>query len=595
MILGWSPHQTGTAHGEPIRYLMSPEIEKQINGRTVVVKRRPVPELLLGEPELFLKALRRLPVKNRYRVATMTFNTDEICPDRFNQGEPFLRAAVASCIEAFLEFSFAGLPAENRLPFVVGTHSHTGKLEINFALPRGIFNPHGKVLSFNPHPPMRGSRDDFDHLTDMLNHNFGWTDPRDPDRMRRLKTAGWIEKRAAEALRNGVTPCPLEDPITHLWVNLRALAYDMEHPSDLVSALSRELPEVGMKIDKITAKSITIAGQSGKQKMCLRGSLVDGIGPCSLHDVQKRAEYLAEAHDRVAASWAKRVAWNSARYSKSMWAVPTPDFRALLSRPSIAIPQQHPAKLVLSGRMTPKLTGVFRILIERLSRLKSDILTRLGQVKIVTSLSKSLLQPLRTLNTELEKINAQYARTQGSPYQRRGHPGDDFGTDPAIDRSSGRKRHWTDGRADQRIDYGAEPDGEYHRQAAPDTRTDIDTGAAPLADRGITGPAAQPVDRARRKVALWHAAKRAVKEVFPDADATCYLIVPGHPAAVAIKAPDWRIIMADGAVTCTHGELSLSALDNLRDAVALRMRGGLPVLQRQHPLPGFLDDTPDGP
>jgi hypothetical protein len=416
MILGWSPHQTGTAHGEPIRYLMSPEIEKQIDGRTVVVKRRPVPELLLGEPELFLKALRRLPLKNRYRVATMTFNTDEICPDRFNQGEPFLRAAVASCIEAFLEFSFAGLPTENRLPFVVGTHSHTARLEINFALPRGIFNPHGRVLSFNPHPPMRGSRDDFDHLTDMLNHNFGWTDPRDPDRMRRLKTAGWIEKRAAEALRNGVTPCPLEDPITHLWVNLRALAYDMEHPSDLVSALSRELPEVGMKIDNITAKSITIAGQSGKQRMCLRGSLVDGIGPCSLYDVQKRAEYLAEAHDRVAVSWAKRAAWNSERYSKSRWAVPTPDFRALLTRPTIAIPQQHPAKLVLSGRMTPTLTGVFRILIERLSRLKSDILTRLGQVEIITSLSKSLLQPLRTLNTELEKINAEYARTQGSPY-----------------------------------------------------------------------------------------------------------------------------------------------------------------------------------
>ncbi|ATX65302.1 hypothetical protein [Roseinatronobacter bogoriensis] len=379
MILGWSPHQTGTGHGQPIRYLMSPHIEKQINGVTQIVKRDPVPELLCGDPKLFMSTQKRLRIQNRYRVATMTFTGDDICPDRFNAGDAASRAAVASCIEAFTELSFAGVPSQNRLPLVMGTHTHAGRLEINFALARGVVNAHGRVLSFNPHPPQRGSVNDFDYLTDMLNHHFGWNDPRGPDRMRRLKTAGWIEKRAAETLRNGEYPTPEEDPVMYLWLTLNALSHEMDDRSDLMAALARELPKLDMHIAGVTKQSITIAGPFDKQKICLRGSLVDGAASCSLTAIENRAEYLKSSQDRVAASWAKRAAQNSQRYSKGQWAEPAPDFARILTRPRIMLPTQHPAKLIGQGRTKRPITGIFRILLERLSRLKSDIMDRVTQ------------------------------------------------------------------------------------------------------------------------------------------------------------------------------------------------------------------------
>jgi len=595
MILGWSPHQTGTGHGEPIRYLMSPEVEKQINGVTQVVKRDPIPELLCGEPKLFMATQKRLRIQNRYRVATMTFTRDDICPDRFNAGDAASRAAVASCIEAFTELSFAGVPPQNRLPIVVGTHTHTGRLEINFALARAVVNAHGRVLSFNPHPPQKGSANDFDYLTDMLNHHFGWNDPRDPERMRRLKTAGWIEKRAAETLRNGEYPTPEEDPVIYLWLTLSALSHEMDDRSDLLAALERELPELDMRIAGVTKKSITIVGPTEKQKICLRGSLVDGTAACCLSAIENRVEYLKGAKDRVAASSANRAAQNSQRFSKGHWSEPAPDFARILTRPNIMLPTRHPAKLIAPGRIKLPINGVFRSLLERLSRLKSDIMDRVMQAMLVTPLTTSLTEPLKSLNSELEKMNDRYARTHRSPTQPRSHPGDDSGVDPAAEGSSGRQRHRPDVGADQRADHGTEPDCGHDRQAAPDPRTDIDPSAAPVANRVVVGPAAQPADRTRRKIALWHAARRAVIEVFPDTVASCYLIVPDDPEAIAIQTPDWRVIISEHAVTCTRGELSRPLLEDLCDAIGVKLAAQglqLSLFDPNRPHTSLDDDAP---
>lgn len=595
MILGWSTHQTGTGHGQPIRYLMSPEVEKQINGVTQIVKRDPVPELLCGDPKLFMATQKRLRIQNRYRVATMTFTRHDLCPERFNAGDAASRAAVASCIEAFTELSLAGVPPQNRLPLVVGTHTHTGRLEINFALARAVVNTHGRVLSFNPHPPTKGSANDFDYLTDMLNHHFGWNDPRDPERMRRLKTAGWIEKRAAETLRNGEYPTPEEDPVMYLWLTLNALLNEMDDRSDLMAALERELPELDMHIMGVSKKSITIAGPSDKQKICLRGSLVDGTAACCLSAIENRVEYLKGAKGRVAASWSNRAAQNSQRFSKGHWAAPAPDFARILTRPRNMLPTRHPAKLIALGRITRPISGVFRILLERLSRLKSDIAERMTQVMIVTPLTASLTDPLKSLNSELEKMNDRYARTHRSPDQHRSHPGDDSGVDPAAEGSSGRQRDRSNVGADQRADHGTEPDCGHDRQAAPDPRTDIDARAAPVADRVVAEPVAQPADRTHRKIALWQAARRAVIEVFPDTEASCYLIVPDDPAAIAIQTPDWRVTISEDAVTCTRGELSRPLLEDLCGAIGVNLAAQglqLSLFDSNRPHTSLDDDAP---
>ena len=192
MINGWSPYQDGTENGQPIEYFFAPRIAKPVGSGKKVVPRNPAPELLVGQPEWFMAALKLLPFQKRYRAATLSFSIADIDPDAFNKGDPGARAAVASCIEAFIELSYAGVPLQNRFPIAVGTHTHAGNLEVNFALPRAVFDSSGKVRSFSPHPPMKGSLDDFDHLIDILNHHFKWQDPRDPARRRPLKTAVWI-------------------------------------------------------------------------------------------------------------------------------------------------------------------------------------------------------------------------------------------------------------------------------------------------------------------------------------------------------------------------------------------------------------------
>jgi hypothetical protein len=55
-----------------------------------------------------------------------------------------------------------------------GLSTSTGRLEINFGIPHYVINSSGKVRSFNPHPPMKGSEIYWDAFGDFLNERFGW-------------------------------------------------------------------------------------------------------------------------------------------------------------------------------------------------------------------------------------------------------------------------------------------------------------------------------------------------------------------------------------------------------------------------------------
>ena len=202
MILGWSRYQARSAT-QPTDYLMSPSVEKMVGSRRAVLERDPSPELLLGDPERFQAVVRALRFKTVYRAATLTFGPDEIDVAAFNRGDPRLRATIASTVEIFDAIFHAGIPDRNRLPFFVGTHTHTKRLEVNFAMPRAIIDGAGQVRNFNPHPPVMGSRNDLDAAGDMVIRAFGFRDPRDPAMQVRLKGTDWVEKRCAEARRAG--------------------------------------------------------------------------------------------------------------------------------------------------------------------------------------------------------------------------------------------------------------------------------------------------------------------------------------------------------------------------------------------------------
>lgn len=84
-------------------------------------------------------------------------------------------------------------------------------------------------------------------------------------------------------------------------------------------------------------------------------------------------------------------------------------------------------------------------------------------------------------------------------------------------------------------------------------------------------------------------------EVFPDTKATCYLIVPDDPAAIAIHTPDWRVIISEHAAICTRGELSGPSLDDLCTAirVTLAARGlRLNLFDPDRPVTSLYDDSP---
>lgn len=406
MINGWSPHQDGTENGQPIKYFFVAAVTKRMGSAEKVVPRNPAPELLVSHPELFMAALNLLPFKKRYRAATLSFSVADINPDTFNKGDPGARAAVASCIEAFIELSYAGVPPQNRFPFVLGTHTHAGNLEVNFALPRAVFDSSGKVRSFNPHPPVKGSLNDFDNLIDMLNHNFQWEDPRDPARRRPLKTAGWIEKSAAEFLRNGLVPDPDKDPIIHVWLLLKSRVAKLNTRDDLMSFLKDELSSLELCVARSTAKSIAIGHQNGSGKnMCLRGTLIDGQSQALPAEIEQRYEHCRGASARFAMSWQKRATWNSKRYSAGEWSEPMPDFAALLAAPTLLIPKAHPEHAVRLNGLPVNGSGVVRVMLERISELRSEFIDAFSVAMIAPKILEIISNPLRKLSKMLEQIN----------------------------------------------------------------------------------------------------------------------------------------------------------------------------------------------
>lgn len=203
MLTGWSPHQVSDDPMQPSKYMLDAAVEKDfVDGRGMEV-RTPVPELLMGHPAVFQSALKVPKSDLRYRVATLSFASDDVDVLLFNSGDPQSRQAILVTVELFLEMAFAGIPPNNKPPVLVGTHTHTGRLEINIGLPRYVINSSGNVRSFNPHPPVKGSENYWDAFGDLLNERFGWANPRAAEQASQIKGPGWAEKRIAAADRFG--------------------------------------------------------------------------------------------------------------------------------------------------------------------------------------------------------------------------------------------------------------------------------------------------------------------------------------------------------------------------------------------------------
>ena len=614
MIFGWSKHQTGTGWWEPSRYLLMALIEKKLGHRREKVMRNPLPELLLGEPQLFQASISLLPFERRYRVATMTFKRSDIDTTAFNRGDHVARQAVAACIEAFFEVAFAGIPEPSRLPRIVGTHTHTGQLEVNIAMARGIWNAKGKVRSFNPDPPSMGSKNDYRNLNDRLNQHFGWQDPGCPSLRQPLKTANWIQKQAAESQRNFVAPA-VEHPFVNLWIILKSVVDDLVNRAELLDEMKPILNALKLHVSNENEKSITIIrSENPSQKMVLRGRLVEGIQP-SPADFEKRAEYLARVDERLTRSWEKRAAWNAARYSRGTWAEDPPDFSAIFKQPNLLLPDCHPQyapKPKASSKQEPKPHVRARakdMLTAHLAKLRENLTGALIYAGLFPQIVKSLVGATRNLKTKLEDLNA---KLTDAPRHSDDPHADQRGADRRVDRPSEerdrKQRHRQDGPADAGVDPGIELRCSLDGQAEQDTREDQqpaspgprdqhpESADCPDRTESFTDVSVNLRARHTGRLKFWKAVNRAVRACCQSSAVTTHLICPDNPRSVAIRGAGWRLCVSPGGIKETHG--TLPAADFQRIAAAIRIE-----LEKTDHLPaewrckwtdlGHLNDSPE--
>ena len=206
MMITWSRHTGSHANSSPeavIRYLLSAHVKKNLEGRSVAIERNPAPELLMGTPELMGLTLRVLRQMHRYSVSTLSFAPEEVSVDAFNDFDPKVRRDVYQALGLFFEVAYAGIPTWARLRPLIGTHTHTGRLEVNILMPRVVRNSRGRIRAYNPHPPLNTYRRMWDSCRNVLITYLGWADPLDASRRQMTKPSDMLLKLQREAARSG--------------------------------------------------------------------------------------------------------------------------------------------------------------------------------------------------------------------------------------------------------------------------------------------------------------------------------------------------------------------------------------------------------
>jgi hypothetical protein len=160
--------------------------------------RDPAPVILEGDPEAMKFICDSLDFKNRYTTGVLSFSHEETAMLLDN---PALKDEI---LQDFKKFAFAGVPVDVR-QFLAIEHTHTGRLEIHYMMPR-VHLESGKYM--NPFPPNydgkvgKGNNKAFikenDSYIDHACAKFGLTNPRDPCIARALKISSFDTASASK-------------------------------------------------------------------------------------------------------------------------------------------------------------------------------------------------------------------------------------------------------------------------------------------------------------------------------------------------------------------------------------------------------------
>lgn len=369
MLIGWSPHSGTAGQADGPRalsdYFDAAVVMKRLaNGHMEPVRRHPAPEILLGDAALLRMAIRSSTCVHRYASCVMSFAAADIDVEAFNGGDPDARFGADQALRLWIDTALAGVPAEARPPIYFTTHTHTGALEINVAVPRWIRGPDGRQRGFNPAPPGKVNRETWDAVRDLLNHKYGWADPDDPANRRAVVLPNWMLKLEAESRRAGMASPT--DARRKLLDDIGAAveAGGIRDRADVLGWLDKHSGQSGFVVHGVTSKSVTIGpvGAVPRDRMRLKGTLFEESfgqhrGPVVAHELEtarrERARVLATAGDRLQLLWDRRAAFNRSRYGLDQW--PEPPWSAAQyqnARPGdapLAIPSKHHLYLLSKG------------------------------------------------------------------------------------------------------------------------------------------------------------------------------------------------------------------------------------------------------
>lgn len=411
MMCGWTDAWEDDTHARGIiGYFLSASHRKQIGERYVETVRDPLPELLIGDPEQMAGFLRHQRIKKKFSILVVTFEKDDVSTTDFNLGVGSARRDVGRALSLILEIAYTGIPPEARPPVLVGTHTHTGRLELNCVLPRAVLAGHGRWLGFNPKPPRALFDTLWDTTVQCLNARFGWADPSDPQRARLVKLPDWRLKQKAEAERNGIT---LEDgPGERIaekaeYLASRLILFDR---ADLLSHMKRWLDEEKISIKRLGPRYTVFEIKSDRQCASVKlGGLLFSAGvypdfsgdrPCP--DIP---QLLRNANKKIA----KASAINIEKYGKKKWPNPGFDLEAFFEEPPVPL---SPKNLRLLWRQN---AGKYRysksVLTLKLEVLLLKCARWIEEAHIAKSLSQALNSgPLKYLKIAKKKWDSFYEK-----------------------------------------------------------------------------------------------------------------------------------------------------------------------------------------
>lgn len=557
MLIGWSKHQVSDDPLQPASYMLDAAVEKDfVDGRELEV-RTPVPELLLGHVAVFQASLSIAKTALRYRVATMSFATGDVDVDAFNLGDAAARHAVSVAIDMFLKMTFAGIPPEHRPPVLVGTHTHTGRLEVNFAVPRYVTNLSGKVRSFNPHPPQTGSEMFWDSLGDHLNDMFGWADPRSAQRAAVIKGPDWAEKRVAAADRLRQKFDSEMNPRLFLLQSAKTIAsqHQRQSPAVFWEEFGAAIRLTNYKAKPDEKGRLWLQSDDG-EPLLLKGKLINS-------PISKRTDPAQrDLKQDICHLWQRRADQHSEVFSKGVWDEPAPIWTARDTEFGIELPAHHPnfdppaaeTEKLRFGSLTARLFAALRAVRKTIVLNISTLMFRRG------------LEPLQPnyftkIRKQLEKIENDYP---GTTNVQNDDP-DDGSMRPTAEslgegsRNRHRRTHrGDDGRSER--DQGA--DGALYQG---DGGSGSGDGRAPVVERDTRGnegrtrgsgrgyqvvPSAnQPTAFSRLK--FLGMLRRAADLTFPEDEVNISMDVDG---CFRISLPTGRILISyEGDVTGVRG------------------------------------------